>query len=521
MNNVRRKRKGSFSGARLPVAARYLIPTPRRALLISGLLAAAGFLAYISWDFLARRGEVFSGGPLSSAHALLESDCAACHQPFQGVSSDSCSTCHEKYGDELGVYTYASHYVYRSNDFQRLGPSEHEEPCSACHQEHLGRDAEITRVADARCQSCHDIASLADGHPPFQHEAEPLSDDRALQFGHVAHVAEVMDRQGLLDIEKACLTCHNSRADGASFEPIDFDRHCDACHLTTSIRTPRLPIREGSDVGVRTLEDIQSRRSSGSEWAFYTNPNEFRVSGGRVMKTLLHHEDPWILENLRELRATLYPNAGLGDLLKASADVDAGDGVTQLYREAVATLEQRVLGLRSRPEPEVQDELARIDALLLDVRRALRDPFTPLDETEFLLSPGIPDPALGAERVAEIEDLVTDLTQPCAQCHTVEQATFQRVQKDQGVLRRANFDHRSHILQARCLDCHGGIPIQQALDGAIELSAEEDQAAIQNLPGIASCQECHGPGLTSDSCVTCHDFHPDKSRRSELLLYLD
>jgi len=45
-----------------------------------------------------------------------------------------------------------------------------------------------------------------------------------------------------------------------------------------------------------------------------------------------------------------------------------------------------------------------------------------------------------------------------------------------------------------------------------------DNSGIQNLPRIESCQECHTPAVVSNACVTCHRFHPDTGRRSELRL---
>ena len=180
------------------------------------------------------------------------------------------------------------------------------------------------------------------------------------------------------------------------------------------------------------------------------------------------------------------------------------------------------MGLRSRPEPEIQAELGRIDKLLAGVERALEDPYTPLDETEFLLALDAPRRDLGDEQKAELEQLVDQLTQPCQQCHKIERATIARVQKDQDVLHRAEFNHRAHVLQVRCLDCHTEIPIADGILDAGGSSAESpvDRAAIQNLPRIEVCQECHRPDVSSNRCVTCHEFHPDKSRRSDLLLYL-
>ena len=518
MARKRKASKGTYGDVRLSVAGRYLYPSPRRRALLWGTAAAAVLLAFTGIDFGWRDASFLSNGPLSSAHATLEADCAACHTPFGELESASCEACHEKYGDELGVFSFASHYLYRSGDFQRIRTVEHETPCAGCHTEHLGREAQITRIDDHQCLSCHAASSFNREHPDFELASAPDSD--TLAFTHIHHTREVMEREGLQDIEQACLFCHNPRPDGTSFEPLDFDRHCDACHLKAATTTARLQIAGPEGPGVATLGDLLADQRPGTRWALFANPNEFRQVGNRVAKSPVHHADPWILENLRRLRAELYPDAGLAGLLQASPEVPASELHT-LYEEAVATLEDHALGLRSRPEPEIQNELARIEELLNRVKRALDDPYAPLDETEFLLALDTPKRDLDAEQEATLDDLIDQLTQTCQTCHTIDRATIARVQKDQRVLQRAEFDHRAHTLQVRCLECHAKIPIAEGLLGEPN-SAESviDRAAIQNLPDIAQCQQCHEPDLASNRCVTCHAFHPDKSRRSDLLLYM-
>ena len=518
MARKRKASKGTYGDVRLSVAKRYLYPSPKRRALLWGALAAAALLAFTWVDFGWRDASFLSNGPLSSAHATLEADCAACHTPFGAVESDSCSTCHEKYGDELGVFSFASHYLYRSGDFQRVRTEEQETSCAGCHTEHLGREAQITRIDDRQCLSCHAVGSFNREHPSFELAAAPDSD--TLAFTHIHHTREVMEREGLQDIEQACLFCHNPRADGESFEPLDFDRHCDACHLAASTATSRLPIAGPDGPGVVTLDDLIDGQRPGTRWALFANPNEFRQVGSRVTKSPVHHADSWILENLRRLRSELYPDTGLATLLQASPDVPASELHT-LYEEAIATLEDYALGLRSRAEPEIQTELERIEKLLGGVKRALDDPYTPLDETEFLLALDAPKKDLEPDHEARLEDLVDQLTQTCQTCHAIDRATIARVQKDQRILRRAEFDHRAHTLQVRCLECHAEIPIAEGLLGETS-SAESviDRAAIQNLPSIEQCQQCHEPDLASNRCVTCHAFHPDKSRRSDLLLYM-
>ena len=522
MAKKRSGRKGTFGDLGLPVAGAYPSPPTRRALVGLGVLAILVLAAVLAWDHFAGRQGIISGGPLSSSHAVFTDDCSRCHDPGQRqVTDERCATCHEKFGDELGIYTFARHYVYRSDDFRRVVPQEHEVECAACHPEHRGRETAIAEVDNGACRACH-FDSFGEDHPEFDFAAEQEPDNQALRFIHVHHVREVMKRQQLEDPERACLLCHNARQDGRGFEPLDFDRHCDACHLTATTATPGLPVLDGEagGVGVTTLESLAESGGPGLRWVYFSNPGEFRRRGDLVVKAPIHHRDPWLLENLRRLRRRLYPDAGLADLLRASADAPAGE-VRALYHEAVATLEEQALGLRGRPEPEIQQELERIQALVETVKRRIDEPFESLDETSFLLAFERPDPRLGEEEVAAIETLAAELTEPCRQCHQVRNATIVRVDRDQRELRRAEFDHRAHIVQRRCLDCHDAIPVRDFLDTDEKPAPEIDNSGIHNLPTVDSCRECHDPRQASDRCVTCHLFHPDKGRRAELLPYFE
>lgn len=517
------RKKGTFSDLRLSVAKKYVIPMSRRWMIYFGGIAALVFLGYALLNIFFQKSNFISNGPLSSNHANFEKDCASCHTKFASVTDEKCSVCHEKYGDKLGVYTFNAHYLYRSDDFRRLVPAENEKPCLSCHPEHLGREVIITNVPDSRCLQCHKFGSFNHKHPQFEFADKQIPDNSNLKFTHIKHVERVQQRQNLVDIEKSCLYCHNPQPDGKNFQPINFDRHCDACHLTSSTATPWLRIQAGKNSnvpGVKTLETIQKRQGPGMLWAFYINLNEFQKRGNRVRKSPIYHQDPWIMENLQMLRRKLYPNLGLVDLLKASEDVPSNN-VRILYQEAIQTLREYSIGLRSSPEPEVQRDLARINQYLNDVEKKLRDPYSPLDDTKFLLSTVEENPKLAKGQIEDFKNFINKMTQPCQQCHAVSNASILRVQKDQRVLRRAEFNHRDHILQRRCLDCHSKIPFLEYIGKSNELDQSRDRAALQNIPSIETCQECHQGAMTSNRCITCHFFHPNKSQRSNLLLYSD
>ncbi|HUF77831.1 MAG TPA: hypothetical protein VMR44_02825 [Thermoanaerobaculia bacterium] len=530
--------KGSFGGARLPVAGAYVTRSPRRWLLGAGFAGCLGALAWLGASFALGDRTPVSPGPLSSSHANFEANCGACHGGFEAPAAAGCLACHGRVGEGPEEYRYAAHYAYRRPAPVAAGAEAptatpaaaravgRELPCASCHAEHGGRRAALTRVPDARCTGCHAFGSFGGGHPEVEVIRDGLRDDPNLRFPHRIHVAEVTKRLGLGNPERSCLQCHEPDDRGRGFRPLDFDRHCDACHLTATSATPRLPAGDPADParpGVLTLSALQREWGPGVRWALFTNPDEVREAGGTVAKRPVYHEDPWILENLRRIRATLYGDLGLAALL--STGVDEGTvlaGGDALYREAIATLRERAAELRSLPGPEVQEELRRLEELLAVAEErvergegtASTAPFVPGSGRQPGYAPG-----LSEERVMELKRLALDLTEPCRQCHVVSDAAIQRVQKDQRTLIRAEFDHRAHIVQLpSCLGCHGAIP--KILAG--EPKGEDDPtdaAETHNLPAIAVCRECHTPAGASSACVTCHQFHPGRSRHAGLVVY--
>jgi hypothetical protein len=108
------RKKGTFSDIRLPVTRKYIHPASRTRMLIIGGVAALGFLGYTIFDLTIRQGEFISNGPLSTNHANFEKDCSSCHASSASlgsggsVTNEKCSVCHEKFGDKIGVYTFAA-----------------------------------------------------------------------------------------------------------------------------------------------------------------------------------------------------------------------------------------------------------------------------------------------------------------------------------------------------------------------------------------------------------------------------
>jgi hypothetical protein len=79
--------------------------------------------------------QVLSPGPLSQAHASIESDdhCARCHESGNQVVARLCLDCHKDLGGELAAGQGLHGKQYRTR------------PCEECHVEHVGRGTKLIR----------------------------------------------------------------------------------------------------------------------------------------------------------------------------------------------------------------------------------------------------------------------------------------------------------------------------------------------------------------------------------------
>jgi len=521
-------KKGTFSDMRLGVGKDYIFPARRSKMIIAGVIVVAVVLAAYVFDTKVFDIGFTSPGAVSSNHAIFESKCELCHDPFasvtNSVTNNKCAVCHENSLSELGIYSFAGHYLYRSGDPARVEKAlaeygSREKPCAHCHEEHQGRNARISVIGDHECAACHEHDAFVGAHPEFEFVRSSIPDDSTMKFTHVHHTKLVVQRNEKLgrdaSLEGACQYCHRPEADGQHFAPIEFDAHCGECHLAGADATKKFAVKDPGDptkVGVETLAMLIAARKPGTLWALNTNPNEFKMIGPKISKKPIYHEDPWIVENLRMIRRHLYPDQGLSDLLKTSVEDFAGTG--ELYAEAIRTLQSYSEGLRGRPEPEVQTDLETIDSLIVAVRNAAAA--GTLDRAAFATGPMAA--TVSDEMKSDLFDLADKLAQACLVCHYVEDGMIRRVRADQRVFTRGEFDHRAHLVQTGCLDCHTGIPITTAMTQQEALSQAIDGSFIQNVPGIDNCTQCHAPRKADDSCATCHFMHPNKSGQNEELV---
>ena len=564
MNRSEKKRKkGKITPLGLSIKTGYVIPLSRRWMIILGFIGSAAVLVYFYFDSEFQKNAFISAGALSSNHADVEDDCMSCHAPGDGVTIDNCSSCHEKTSDsKLGVYSFKAHYLYRSADPVRISKDtldkyhDRELICGTCHIEHGGRSAAITQVTDEKCIQCHEYDSFNRNHPEFEFIRSSTPDDSNLVVTHIRHTTFVLQKLNQINnldslfgvlkkstgssehfFEEGCLYCHNPEPGGKNFMNLNFDRHCGGagCHLNDKAveGLPEFNPIKPKVPGVESLKTIKRRGGPGVAWAYVTNPSLIMSEDGEVSKSPIFHKDPWILENLKQIRKRIYGGEGLYNLLDAR-NADQNISRTRndsLYSKAIRKLQVYADELRFRSE--LNDDLTKITGLLKLARKKMQRPALNRSFDAFAL----PDASIyltqkERERFFELADILTEAGGPeCGKCHLVENATILSAQADQDILIRAEFDHRAHVLDRRCTECHEEIEVNEQTLKISVANREEfklkypnvfamDRSATQNIPDLESCQECHTPEKVSNNCVACHRFHPNKENRSSLSLFL-
>ncbi len=211
----------------------------RLKLSISVLVLLLGVTAITALTFWPRHQLLYQAGPLSTAHAMFNQDCAVCHTDafktatrlwpgnvhLHAVSDDACTSCHNG----------APHQPAARAEMLK---------CTECHREHRGRD-QLAWIPDGQCTSCHanlvrldgqppafalSIHSFTGDHPEFGFLVRKQPDPGTVRFNHELHLRkDLRDPDGGL-ANLACVSCHTLDAYGRYMQPVNYDNHCQRCH---------------------------------------------------------------------------------------------------------------------------------------------------------------------------------------------------------------------------------------------------------------------------------------------------
>jgi hypothetical protein len=408
---------------------------------------------------------LWTSGPVIRGHAIIENDCASCHNGlFRRVSNDACTDCHVD--------------VRRHTPASLAMPGLDEMSCADCHLEHRGREVSLADQGAAYCVTCHDdlrtelpsseledASDFAKHHPAIrlaivEESSEPavrmswpgeIEEDPGVDFDHHFHVSQALDGpEG--EEWLGCGQCHQVEENGEGMQPVRFDRNCRRCHeLDAGI--PESKGQDGQLVLVLVHGDPEQIRDQLR--VFFTN----QVLEGRVT-------DPEAPQALRErlpgpLIGTRERSRSAGWI---GAKVAAAD--EKLFGTEGCALCHRVVG--GEVDNQTGGWVARTVAAVQ-----------------------VQDDWIRNARFSHS----AHATQACSTCHPA------------AAVRDSEIDAVDEPRWARL----GAIPYG-LINERPDITVAETSAEIM-IPGIATCRTCHvsagqgGHQKVASPCSACHDFH--------------
>jgi thioredoxin reductase/NAD-dependent dihydropyrimidine dehydrogenase PreA subunit len=195
------------------------VPSWRLPLVVATALFAVFALSGV---FIAFGGWPVQSHALSTAHdneifgeIAAKSDtsggCLGCHQPFRGVTTDSCTNCHQR--DMRSGHQMAA----------KAGKDKAPDNCASCHGEH--KDLATLRAnVQTQCKTCHDGRHTAHGlnAPPSSPKGLEKAPEDAKFRAVLANVPA-----GTKAFKKAVATLHKDHD--------DIQRRCAGCHANEKL----------------------------------------------------------------------------------------------------------------------------------------------------------------------------------------------------------------------------------------------------------------------------------------------
>lgn len=159
-----------------------------------------------------------SPGALTSAHATLEGECAACHTPVSGPDDAKCIGCHANNTALLQRQPTAFHASI--------------ENCAQCHIEHRGIDANLRqmdheKLARIGLERLRRKDSTAELGQQIRHwvDAHPAGSSPTSSHPEISP----------LEMTLGCNTCHATKEPHSGL----FGQECASCHATAQWTLPR------------------------------------------------------------------------------------------------------------------------------------------------------------------------------------------------------------------------------------------------------------------------------------------
>jgi len=414
-------------------------------------LLAVGWIVYAR---VVRNQNVYTKGPLSSAHAVLTTNCNLCHvrtASFRATVPDkACLGCHD---------------APAHNQRQVFVPQ-----CSSCHVEHVG-NMRLAETSDSGCTQCHSDLKTSDGknlvdphiggfdkkHPEFAPLRPGQSDPGTINLNHFAHLQPtIRGPRGV--VQMVCDDCHR---------PVNTQGPWPYSVAVVQPASQQPVIMGATDAQQRKRRSVEAGFGAYMTAIKYVNQCAacHVLQFDRIIHSPAPHDKP--------------------DIVHAF--------ITKQYTDYIAQHPEAV----RQPVLEIDDGM-------------------PAGLTESFLRPTRNEPSPVANsasewvqlRTAEAERLLWNKN--CKMCHISTQHDGPGLpQSVKAViptrwLPRSEFDHESHRMLT-CVACHSTIPTSR-------------KTADTNLPGITLCRQCHkqaGPAqqAAEGRCFECHSYHDWRQER--------
>jgi hypothetical protein len=370
----------------------WIFPNRSRRILWVSLGAGAAIAVVMIGGYFAGVRGTLSPGPVASQHASFDLKCAQCHEAGNAVTAVRCERCHDATNSQR--LTHAAHILIGTGDPIAMENAE-ERPCQTCHVEHRGLNASLRAVDDRECGACHKTDTGAalrsfDGHPEFAVVRARATPGVGLKFGHARHLIETQNKRGT-----TCSVCHEQTADRRAFLPMNFDRHCSACHTKGGILSGET---ENVIESLVVLPDDMPASVRGQ-----SAPRIERQPDGTVKAAGLRHRDQWVVYNALRLRSGIDPEGEEAEQLLLRGQIG--------YLDAL---------LRWRPNASVraenlETEIAALDAEIADIDQKLARPASPQQDQAALAelagsTRAIAEALLSVNK--NLEEELRDLSQP-------------------------------------------------------------------------------------------------------------
>jgi predicted CXXCH cytochrome family protein len=249
---------------------------------------------------------LWSPGPLHTAHQSIGTRCDACHaKPFEPVRDKECFVCHA---------VVAHHVDIRTSDVRLFKDMQ----CTGCHLEHKQPAALVQR--DPRlCTDCHadlkqhkantrvlDATDFGTDHPEFRltvlasaptavgdlslrwqavrldrNDPDHFVEHSHLKFSHLQHLDPKGVKSPTGERVLSCQDCHKPNSSGRDMLPIRMETNCSGCHsLRYDEHDPTSDVPHGDlDAVYKKLREHFSRA-----YLVQTGANTSPAIGGRLRR---------------------------------------------------------------------------------------------------------------------------------------------------------------------------------------------------------------------------------------------